>query len=60
MTMYLEYRDPIGLKKEVPIVAARAVDSENGDMLVLWVRQEYQEDEEADIDLDFDDTDSNW
>jgi hypothetical protein len=58
--MYLEYRDPIGLKKEVPIVAARAVDSENGDMLVLWVRQEYQEDEEADIDLDFDDTDSNW
>lgn len=60
MTMYLEYRDPIGLKKELPIVAARAVDSENGDMLVLWVRQEYQEDEEADIDLDFDDTDSNW
>ena len=46
LTMYLEYRDTIGLKKEVPIVAARAIDSENGDMLVLWVRQDPEEDEE--------------
>ncbi len=60
LTMYLEYRDPIGLKKEVPIVAARAIDSESGDMLVLWVRQDPQEDEEADLDLDLDDMDSNW
>lgn len=60
LTMFLEYRDPIGLKKEVPIVAARAIDSENGDMLVLWVRQEPQEDEESNLDLDFDDMDSNW
>ena len=58
--MYLEYRDPIGLKKEVPIVAARAIDSENGDMLVLWVRQNPQEDEEENLDLDFGDIDSNW
>ena len=60
LTMYLEYRDTIGLKKEVPIVAARAIDSENGDMLVLWVRQDPEEDEEANLDLDFDDMDSNW
>ena len=60
LTMYLEYRDTIGIKKEVPIVAARAIDSENGDMLVLWVRQDPEEDEEANLDLDFDDMDSNW
>jgi hypothetical protein len=61
VTMFLEYRDPIGLKKEVPIVAARAIDSEKGDMLVLWVRQEPEEDdEEADIDIDFGDMDAEW
>ncbi len=59
-TMFLEYRDPIGMKKEVPIVAARSIDSEDGDMLVLWVRQEYEEDEEEDFDIDFDDDDSVW
>jgi hypothetical protein len=59
-TMYLEYRDPIGMKKEVPIVAARAIDSEKGDMLVLWVRRELDESEEPDIDVDFDDMDSDF
>ncbi len=60
VTMFLEYRDPIGIKKEVPIVAARAVDSENGDLLVLWVRQDPEEFEEEDLDIDFDDMDSDW
>jgi hypothetical protein len=60
LTMYLEYRDPIGLKKEVPIVAARAINSESGDMLVLWVRQDPEEDEEEDMDIGFDDIDTNW
>jgi hypothetical protein len=60
-TMFLEYRDPIGMKKEVPIVAARTVDSDKGDMLILWVRQEPEEDdEEADIDIDFGDMDAEW
>jgi len=59
-TMYLEYRDPIGMKKEIPIIAARSVDSEDGDMLILWVRREPEEDEEADMDLDFDDADLDW
>jgi hypothetical protein len=60
LTMYLEYRDPIGMKKEVPIVAARAVDADEGDLLVLWVRQDPEESEEADIDIDFGDMDSDW
>jgi hypothetical protein len=59
-TMFLEYRDPIGMKKEIPIIAARTVDAEGGDLLVLWVRQDPEEDESADIDIDFDDTDSDW
>jgi hypothetical protein len=59
-TMFLEYRDPIGMKKEVPIVAARTVGAEDGDLLILWVRQDPEEDEEADFDMDFDDSDTDW
>ncbi len=58
--MYLEYRDTIGMKKEIPIVAARAIDSDKGNMLVLWVRKDPEEDEEEDFNLDFDDMDSDW
>jgi hypothetical protein len=60
LTMYLEYRDPIGLKKEVPIVAARAVDAETGNLLILWVRRDPEEFEELEDDIDFDDMDSDW
>lgn len=59
-TMFLEYRDAIGMKKEVPIIAARTVDSDDGDLLILWVRKEPEEDEEADIGIDFDDRDDIW
>ena len=61
-TMFLEYRDPIGLTREVPIVAAQAVDSEDGDLLVLWVRRDPEDDEDDldDLDLDFDDNDLDW
>ena len=34
----LEYRTPEGLPSEVPIVAARNVKTEEGDMLMLWLR----------------------
>ncbi|MCJ7699959.1 MAG: hypothetical protein MUO62_00095 [Anaerolineales bacterium] len=34
----LEYRTPEGLPSEVPIVAARNVITEEGDMLMLWLR----------------------
>lgn len=59
-TMFLEYRDTIGMKKEVPIVAARTIDSDEGDLLVLWVRKDPEEDEEADMDIDLDDMDLDW
>jgi len=34
----LEFRTPEGLSAEVPIVAARNVKTEEGDMLMLWLR----------------------
>lgn len=37
-TMYLHYRNPIGLEQEIPIVAARALETEAGEKIVLWVR----------------------
>lgn len=56
-TMYLEYKDSIGLKQEDPIIAARAIKLEEGDMLLLWVRKEIsdQDDDETD---DFDENDN--
>lgn len=34
----LEYRTSDGLETEVPIVAARSMKTEEGDMLMLWLR----------------------
>jgi len=59
-TMFLEYRDPIGSRKEVPIIAARTVDSDQGDLLILWVRTEPEENEQENYGIDFDDTDLEW
>jgi hypothetical protein len=42
--MFLEYRDEIGLTKQVPIMAARALNFEEGDAIQLLVRQELQSD----------------
>jgi len=38
MSIFLEYRNMEGLTQEVPIVAARNMNTNDGDMLVLWVR----------------------
>ncbi len=37
-TIYLEFKSEDGLKQQAPIVAARHVRAEEGDMLFLWVR----------------------
>jgi len=60
----LEYRTPDGLNAEAPIVAARNLETDEGDMLLLWLRMpddsieieigyddEYDDDED-DLDLD--------
>jgi len=53
-TMFLEYKDEIGLRKEDPIIAARALTVEEGDMLLLWVRQEPDSEHASDF-VDFND-----
>lgn len=65
-TINLEYRTPEGLQNQAPIVAARYVDVEEGQLLLLWVRlvddqvelelgYEDESDEESDDDYDFPD-----
>jgi hypothetical protein len=53
-TMFLEYKDEIGLRKEDPIIAARAMTVEEGDMLLLWVRREIDTEHASDF-IDYDD-----
>ncbi|MFP3853526.1 MAG: hypothetical protein ACLFWD_04430 [Anaerolineales bacterium] len=46
----LEFRSEDGLKQKAPIVAARWMEMDQGDVLMLWVRLE---DSEVEIELDF-------
>jgi len=56
----LEFREEDGLVNYVPIVAARNIDTDEGQMLMLWVRFQNQEVEvELDYDDDFDDDDDS-
>jgi hypothetical protein len=50
--IHLEYRETDGLEQRAPIVAARYVETEDGDMLILWVRLT---NEDAEIGLDYED-----
>lgn len=52
--IYLEYRGEDGLERRAPIVAARALEAEEGDMLLLWVRLE---DEDIEVEIDFESAD---
>ena len=38
-TIYLHYRNEMGLEEKAPIVAARSVDTNDGQVLLLWLRQ---------------------
>lgn len=51
-TMFLEYRDEDGFERTVPIVAARSMDSEDGQMILLWLRLA---DDEVELELGYDD-----
>lgn len=56
----LEYRTPDGLEDEVPIVAARNMETDEGDVLLLWLRLPDDSVElEIGYDNDFDDED-DW
>jgi hypothetical protein len=53
----LEYRDMDGFESESPILAARALESDDGQMLLLWVRLDYEDEEEEVEEGDFGDDD---
>ena len=50
--IHLEFRGMDGFESEAPIVAARALEADEGQMLFLWVRQEL---EEVELEIDYDD-----
>lgn len=52
----LEYRSPEGLERRSPIVAARALDVDDGQILLLWVRIE---NDEVELELGYDDDDAD-
>jgi hypothetical protein len=45
-TIHLHYRNDLGLEERVPIVAARTMDSADGNVLLLWVSFQANEEEE--------------
>lgn len=55
--IYLHYRDEVGLEERVPIVAARSIESNDGQMLQLWIRRQPVETE---LEFDFDDEDEDY
>jgi hypothetical protein len=57
----LEYRTSEGMQAEVPIVAARSVNTDEGDMLMLWLRLTDNGVElEIGYDDDFKDDEDDW
>jgi hypothetical protein len=55
-TMYLYYRNDLGLEEQAPIMAARSVETTDGQVLLLWIRRKPEESETAsDADDDNDD-----
>jgi hypothetical protein len=50
--IHLEFRTPEGLQQQAPIVAARYLETEEGHLLILWVRLT---DEEVELELGYED-----
>lgn len=53
--MVLEYRNELGLEQHAPILAARSMRTDEGQVLVLWIRREVEENL---VDQDEDDSDN--
>ncbi|KPL71384.1 hypothetical protein ADN00_16920 [Ornatilinea apprima] len=51
-SIFLHYKNDLGLEESAPILAARSVETEDGQVLILWVRRNPGEDDD---DIDFDD-----
>lgn len=51
-SIYLEFKNEEGLEYAAPIMAARALETSDGHMLLLWIRLDK---EEVEMEIDFDD-----
>ncbi len=65
-TIYLHFKNKMGIEEKAPITAVRSVDTDEGQILLLWVRQlpSYDDlidiaEEMSDLDGDFDDEDDD-
>ncbi len=38
-SIYLHFKDRMGVEEKVPIIAIRSVDADEGQVLLLWIRQ---------------------
>ena len=54
-TMYLHYRNTIGLEERIPIIAAETLDTEEGQKLILWVLMPPEQKRHIYIQSDYDD-----
>jgi hypothetical protein len=54
ITIHLHYRNEMGIEETAPIMAARSVESPEGDVLMLWCRR-IPEDVEEELDYGDDD-----
>jgi hypothetical protein len=54
-SMTLEYRNDLGMEAQATILAARAVETDSGHMLILWIRRSPEEVEESEIGFDDED-----
>lgn len=50
--IHLEFRTSEGLQHEAPIVAARTMEVDQGQMLLLWIRLS---DQDTELEIDYDD-----
>lgn len=57
--IFLHYKNDMGIEEKAPIVAVRSVDSDEGQVLLLWVRQLPTFDDLKDLVENFSDDDEN-
>ena len=59
--IHLHYRNEMGVEEMVPIMAARSIDTEEGQILLLWTRHTPENFEDFDdLDEDFDDDEEEY
>ncbi len=56
-TMYLHFRDRLGMEEKLPIVAIRPVESRDGQMVLVWCRKPVDE-IESEVDSSDDEEDN--